>query len=267
MIFQTDARAKVHDWRAMAVLIYGMLCYLAFLSASLYAIGFVSDLVVPKSIDIGMVNHPLHAVIVDGVLLMIFAVQHSFMARPIFKHWWGQFIPPSIERSTYVLFASLTLLFLFWQWQPLPGTFWHISNPVGRIVVFVIYGGGWVIVGASTFLIDHGDLFGLRQVYMRWQSQQYIPIDFKTPTLYRLVRHPLMAGFLVVFWATPHMTWGHLCFAITMTGYILVGVHLEERDLLARYGVAYQHYQHQVRLLFPLPKRQRALPEKKESTQ
>jgi methanethiol S-methyltransferase len=264
MIPQTDVKAKAHDWRAMMALSYGALCYLTFLSALLYSIGFIGDLAVPKSLDTGMKGSPLQAMIVDGLLLALFAVQHSLMARPAFKRWWVRFIPPSIERSTYVLLASLALWFLFWQWQPLPGNVWNITSLVGRGLMFGIYAGGWVIAVASTFLINHGDLFGLRQVFARWQARQYTPTDFKTPSLYRLVRHPLMVGFLLVFWAAPHMTWGHLLFAAASTGYILVGIHLEEHDLLAHYGAAYQRYRQQVHMILPLPKRPRTLSGKKE---
>jgi protein-S-isoprenylcysteine O-methyltransferase Ste14 len=242
-------------------LVYGTVSYLIFLVTTLYAIGFVGNLIVPKTIDAGPAASFIHALIVDALLLALFAIQHSVMARPAFKRWWTTIIPRSIERSTYVLFASVLMLLLFWQWLPIPGVIWDVEHTTGGVLLQGLYFVGWLIVFLSTFLINHFDLFGLRQVYVNWRAGEYTPLSFKTPSLYKLVRHPLMLGFLIAFWATPHMTVGHLIFSGASTGYILVGVHLEERDLLAVYGEVYRHYQQRVSMLLPLPKKQAIPPD------
>jgi methanethiol S-methyltransferase len=221
----------------------------------------VGDLVVPKSLDTGRVVSPLQAIIVDVALLTLFALQHGIMARPAFKQWWMRFVPREVERSTFVLFASLALLLLYWLWLPLPETIWYFSSPVERFPLLVLYGVGWVIVVLSSFLIDHLDLFGMRQVYAFWKARTYTAPDFKTPALYRLVRHPMMLGFLVAFWATPHMTVGHLLFSVAMTAYICAGIRLEEHDLLVYFGETYQRYRRCVRMLIPVPRRWGGPPE------
>ncbi len=236
-------------------LVYGAFCYLIFLVTTLWAIGFVGDLIVPKTIDTGRSVPFVIALLVDMLLLGLFAIQHSIMARPVFKRWWTTFIPSSIERSTYVLFASLLLLLLFWQWLPIPGTIWNVEHTAWGVVLQGLYWLGWLIILLSTFLINHFDLFGLRQVYLKWRGVEYTSESMKTPALYKLVRHPLMLGFLIAFWATPYMTAGHLLFALATTGYILVGIHLEERDLLAAYGETYRRYQQRVSMLLPIPKK------------
>jgi protein-S-isoprenylcysteine O-methyltransferase Ste14 len=177
------------------------------------------------------------------------------MARPAFKRWWTRFVPRPVERSTYVLFASLALLLMYWLWLPLPTTVWNLSSSLVRFLAFALYGVGWLIVLLSTWLIDHADLFGLRQVYVFWRAREYTAPAFKTPSLYRLVRHPMMVGFLFAFWATPHMTVGHLLFSVVMTGYIFAGIHLEEYDLLLAFGETYQRYRRSVRMLLPFPGR------------
>jgi protein-S-isoprenylcysteine O-methyltransferase Ste14 len=233
-----------------AAVMYGGVCYVVFLGSFLYAAGFVGNLLVPKSIDTGPVVPPGEAVMMNVLLLGLFAVQHSVMARPAFKRWWTRIVPPQVERSTYVLASSLALILLFWLWRPLPGVVWDAEQPLAA-ALWVVFGVGWVLVLISTFLIDHFDLFGLRQVILYAKGQPYTPPPFRTPALYRVVRHPIMLGFLVAFWSAPTMTWGHLLFAGMTTAYILVGVFLEERDLKHAFGGKYEEYRRQVGMLVP----------------
>jgi protein-S-isoprenylcysteine O-methyltransferase Ste14 len=264
MTTNVETRAHRLTWQATLALIYGAVCYLIFLCTTVYAVGFVGDLVVPKSLDSGRGVSPLQAIIVDVALAALFALQHSVMARPAFKWWWTRFVPRPVERSTYVLFSSLALLLLYWLWLPLPQTLWNVSSPVVRLPVLALYGVGWLIVLLSSYLIDHGDLFGIRQVYDFWRARDSTEPAFKTPALYRLVRHPMMVGFLLAFWATPHMTVGHLLFSLAMTGYIFAGIHFEERDLLAYYGETYQRYRQRVHMLLPFPKHRDVIAEYKQ---
>lgn len=237
--------------------VYGLICYLIFLVAFLYAIGFVGNLIVPKSIDSGRAAPFTQAFIVDSLLLGLFAVQHSVMARQWFKRAWTKIVPEPVERSTYVLLASLILLLLFWQWQPMKGAIWNVHNANGRAVLQGLFWLGWGLVLASTYLIDHFGLFGLKQVYNYLLDKGDEPPPFKTPTLYKIVRHPLYLGFITAFWATPRMTSGHLFFAIMTTAYILVAIQFEERDLIRFYGDNYRRYREQVSMLFPLRLRKR----------
>ena len=244
----------------MLIFAYGIVAYLVFLGSFVYAIGFVGGFVVPKTIDSGPETAAATAILTDVILLSLFAVQHSVMARPFFKRWWTTVISPAAERSTYVLASSLLLFLLFWQWRPLPGTVWSVTQPMPAAVFWTLFGVGWLIVLASTFLINHFDLFGLRQVYLHLAGQPYTPIPFQTPWLYRIVRHPIMVGFLMAFWVTPTMSQGHLLFAIVVTAYVLVALQLEERDLLAYHGEEYSAYQRQVRMLMPAPARTNGRP-------
>jgi protein-S-isoprenylcysteine O-methyltransferase Ste14 len=225
--------------------------YLLFLVSFGYAIGFVGNLWVPRSVDHALWAPAGRAVVIDVALLAAFAVQHSVMARPAFKRWWTRFVPASIERSTYVVLASGALLLLYWQWRTLPDVIWDVSVPAARVALWALFWLGWATVFFSSFMVNHFDLFGLRQVYLAWRGKPYRDIDFRVRFLYRLVRHPLMLGFLVAFWATPTMTAGHLLFSVATTAYILVAVRLEEHDLVESLGEEYLAYRREVPALLP----------------
>ncbi|SEB05879.1 MULTISPECIES: methanethiol S-methyltransferase [unclassified Mycobacterium] len=230
---------------------YGVLCYAVFLASFLYAVGFVGNVVVPRTVDHGIAASIGEAVVVNLILLGLFAVQHSVMARPAFKRMWTRVVPQSIERSTYVLMSSLLLGLLYWQWRTMPQVVWHVTAPAGRYVLLTLFWVGWAIVLMSTFMISHVDLFGLRQVYLAWRGEPYRDLPFRTTMFYRVVRHPIMVGFIIAFWATPMMTAGHLLFSLATTGYILIAIQLEEHDLVAGLGAPYQDYRAEVPMMIP----------------
>jgi protein-S-isoprenylcysteine O-methyltransferase Ste14 len=235
----------------IGVFIYGVLSYAAFFVTFLYAIGFVGGFGVPRSIDSAADGPLATAVLVDVLLLAVFAVQHSVMARPAFKRWWTRIVPEPAERSTYVLASSLALLLLFWQWRPIGGAVWQVEHPLGQAVLYGLFAAGWLTVLVATFLINHFDLFGLRQVWFHLRGEPYRPLGFVTPGLYRHVRHPLYVGWLLAFWMTPMMTAAHLLFAVMTTAYILIAIRLEERDLSEVHGDEYAEYRRTVPMLVP----------------
>jgi len=245
---------------------YGLLAYAIFSVTILYAFGFTGNLIVPKAIDDGGTHDAIESIGINLCLLTLFAVQHSVMARPVFKRWWTTIIPHAVERSTYVLLASLSLALLFWQWRAMPAPLWSLSG-VGAIVASGLFWAGWGVVVLSTFLISHFELFGIRQVFADWSGRVMSNTGFQTPFLYKFVRHPLYLGFIIAFWATPVMSAGHLLFATVMTAYIFIGIHLEERDLLDFFGDTYSAYRRRVGMLlpFPSPRRRGVLEESKEA--
>jgi len=249
------------EWKAtgslssrLAILAFGMIAYAAFFGTILYSIGFVGSIIVPKTINSGTPGSLIPSLLINGSMLSVFVIQHTIMARPRFKIWITKYVPNAMERSTFVLLASAILAGTYYFWQPLPGIIWNVSNSTAANALFALSMLGWVIVFASSFMVSHFDLFGVRQVLTNATGQDYRPIAFRLVGLYKLVRHPLMLGFLIAFWATPTMTVGHLFFAIMTTGYIIFGTWIEERDLVASFGESYLEYRRKVRGLIPLPK-------------
>lgn len=241
--------------KKIAFLLYGVISYFAFFGTILYAIGFTGNLFVPKSIDGDPEKSLLTAILIDAGLLLLFALQHSIMARPGFKRWFTKYIPAPLERSTFVLLASLCLILMMWQWQPIGGVVWKVENETAKIILLVLYLIGWGIVFISTFLINHFDLFGLRQVWLCFIGKPYTQLPFRVPVFYRFVRHPLYFGFLIAFWSASTMTVTHLLFAVLTTGYILTAIQLEERDLITTFGDKYRSYKKWVPMIIPFFKR------------
>ncbi len=235
------------------VLLFGVLSYVVFFFTFLYQIGFVEGMVVPKAMNDGAIVSVEQAVVINLVLLGLFAIQHTIMARLVFKRWWTKIVPKPIERSVYVLLASLLLLLMNWQWGPLPKHIWHVQGSGGRMALYAVSFAGWGLVLYATFLINHFDLFGLRQVWLYFKGREYTEVAFKETVLYSWVRHPIMLGFIIAFWATPDMTQGHLLFAAVTTAYILVGIQVEERTLLALHGEDYEQYRQRVSMIIPMP--------------
>ena len=231
--------------------LYGLASYLFFFVTLLYAIGFVEGLIVPKAIDSGPVVPLTEALIVNLLLMSLFAIQHSVMARRQFKEWWTQFVPKSVERSTYVLFATLALALLCWQWRPMPTVVWQVADPNIAMAIMGLSFVGWLLVLLATFMINHFELFGLHQVVNNLAGRPMPAVRFKTPMLYNFVRHPIYLGFIIAFWAAPTMTVGHLLFAAVTTAYIFVGIFLEEHDLTELFGDEYRRYRQRVSMLIP----------------
>jgi methanethiol S-methyltransferase len=250
----TGEGIKGHRVGRFLAFVYGFISYGIFLVSFLYAIGFVSGLAVPKTIDAGKVVPMPEALIIDLLLMSVFAIQHSVMARRQFKQWWTQFVSKSIERSTYVLFASLALVLLFWQWRPIPAVVWEITDPSIAMAILGLSLIGWLIVLTSTFLINHFELFGLHQVANNLTGRPMPAPRFRTPLYYKFVRHPIYLGFIIAFWAAATMTVGHLLFAAVTTAYIFVGILLEERDLVDLFGDDYRRYKDRVSMVLPWPK-------------
>ena len=235
-------------------LVYGLISYAVFLGVFLYLVGFLANFLVPKSIDRGPASPFASALVIDLLLIGLFGVHHSLAARPTFKRWWTQFVPQPIERSTYVLVASLILALVMWQWRPLPSVLWDVPHPLGRGALWGLYGLGLGLILYASFLIDHFDLFGLRQVVLYFRGREYTPAPFVMPTLYKFIRHPLMLGWLIAFWATPTMSVGHLVFALGNSIYIFCGIFFEERNLAEFHGEEYRQYRQRTSMLLPLPR-------------
>ena len=237
------------------IFLYGVLSYFVFFIAFLYSIGFVGRLLVPKDINMGMETNLTESIIINLLLLSVFAIQHTIMARPSFKKWWITIISPAMERSTFVLFTSLILLLIFWQWRPMTNMVWEVQNETLALIINIVFWLGWLIVFLSTFMINHFHLFGLDQVYNNFKSKPPSGLNFKEIFFYKFVRHPIMTGFIIAFWATPSMTAGHLLFAVVTTLYIIIAVkYFEERDLKNEIGEAYESYQNRVPMFFPFTK-------------
>ena len=237
------------------ILLFGLISYAIAMASLVYAVGFIGNIYVPKSIDTGQASPLADALIINVLLLGLFAVQHSVMARPAFKSFWTRLIPPAAERSMYVLLSGLILWLMFWQWRPITAEIWRVENETAALAIWALYFVGWAIVVSSTFLISHTDLFGLKQVFQNWAGKPQEQPEFKKPFLYKFVRHPIYFGMLLVFWAAPVMTLGHLVFSVATSGYILIGAWLEERDLTTVFGDKYREYRRQVAMLIPLPRR------------
>jgi len=235
--------------------LYGVIAPAGFLIVLLYLIGFLGNFVVPNSIDSGQVGPFGQSLLINFILLSIFGVQHSVMARPGFKERWTRIVPKHIERSTYVLISNLLVVLLLWQWRPMVGVIWKVEHPVGTVVLWGLFGLGWLILVLASFMINHFDLFGTRQVYLYLRGKDYSPLELKTRGFYKYIRHPLMIGWIIAFWSTPQMTVGHLVFAVGTTVYILIAIQIEERDLVRFHGESYENYRRKVSMLLPFKKK------------
>lgn len=236
-----------------AALIYGLIAYVVSIGTMLYLVGFLGNFLVPKSIDGAAMGGFWSSLLVNLGALALFGIQHSVMARQNFKKWWTRIIPRPIERSTYVLFSSIMLILFFWLWRPMPAAIWSFEGTMGQMVGWGLFVLGWLLVGVGSESIDSLHVNGIRQVFAYWRAEEYEAPDFQTPGPYQYIRHPLMLGFLIAFWATPHMTTGHLLFALIMTGYILVGIVFEERALIRQFGDRYRAYRKATPMLVPKP--------------
>ncbi|HMN96714.1 MAG TPA: isoprenylcysteine carboxylmethyltransferase family protein [Phycisphaerales bacterium] len=241
----------------VAIMAYAAASYLLFFGVLVYLIGFVGNWFVPRGIDDGRVGGTGLSILVNVALCLLFAIQHTIMARPGFKRWWTQFVPPAAERSTFVLVASLCLVALFWLWMPLPNVLWAVESPVAWWGLTALSAAGWTLALLSSFVISHVDLFGLRQAWLRFVGRPYVSLPFRVTGLYRVVRHPLMLGFLIAMWSAPEMTLGRLIFAAMFTLHIVVGTRLEERDLIGAFGETYERYRRRVPSLLPWPRPRR----------
>jgi len=240
--------------KRVAFFVFGLLSHGMFLVVFLYMAGFVGNLLVPGSIDSPPTGTPpLAAALIDLLLLIQFAVPHSVMARPGFKRWWTQYVPKPVERSVYVFIANLSVILLMWQWRPLGPNLWDVQHPLGRAVIYGLFGAGWLLVPVASLLINHFDLFGSRQVWLSLRQKEYTAPPFRTPLLYRVIRHPLYLGWMMAFWITPTMSVGHLLFATVLTAYMLIAIPIEERDLADAYGAPYEQYRRRVPALIPRP--------------
>lgn len=248
----------------LVAVLYGIVAYSFSLAALLYLIGFIGNLVVTKSIDSGTHGPLLLSVVVDTMLIGLFAIQHSVMARQGFKRWWTRIVPPAVERSTYILSTSFALLILFWQWQPIPAKVWTVVDPIAAAVLSGTFWLGWVVLVVSTFLLSHFEMFGLSQAFAQLFGKQLLESKFRAPLFYRRVRHPIYLGVLLAVWSTPAMTAGHLLFATLITGYILLGIQLEENDLIQQFGEQYRSYRKHAAMLIPLPGRKFTGPKETE---
>ena len=245
--------------KRLSVFMYGVFSYLAFFVTFLYLIAFIGNLVVPKTIDSGLTIGIPQSAIIDLGLLSLFAIQHTLMARPGFKRWWTTLVPEPIERSTYVLATSISLALLCWQWRPMKELIWNVDNATGKAILFAFFFFGWGLALLSSFVINHFDLFGLRQVWFYLRNQKYSPVEFQMKSLYKYIRHPLVLGIIVGSWVTPRMTMGHLLLAVTFTAYILVGIQFEEHDLVHFFGENYTNYRRRVPMLIPFTKKRKSL--------
>lgn len=245
--------------KRLSIFMYGVFSYLAFFVTFLYLIAFIGNLVVPKTIDSGLTIGIPQSAIIDLGLLSLFAIQHTLMARPGFKRWWTTLVPEPIERSTYVLATSISLALLCWQWRPMKELIWNVDNATGKAILFAFFFFGWGLALLSSFVINHFDLFGLRQVWFYLRNQKYSTVEFQMKSLYKYIRHPLVLGIIVGSWVTPRMTMGHLLLAVTFTAYILVGIQFEEHDLVHFFGENYTNYRRRVPMLIPFTKKRKSL--------